>query len=76
VREKKVAFVGVKVYSVALYVDEAAASVALQGGSGLMDARVEKMLSIKMARKASRLIRRLSTPPSMSQILPLPIISS
>uniref|UniRef100_A0A7S1SL99 Chalcone isomerase domain-containing protein n=1 Tax=Tetraselmis chuii TaxID=63592 RepID=A0A7S1SL99_9CHLO len=51
VREKKVAFVGVKVYSVALYVDEAAASVALQGGSGLMDARVEKMLSIKMARK-------------------------
>lgn len=51
VREKKVAFVGVKVYSVALYVDAAAASAALVAGKTLLEPSVDKMLSIKLARK-------------------------
>ena len=51
VREKKVAFIGVKVYSVALFVDQAGASAALKSGKSLLTGEFEKLLSIKLAMK-------------------------
>lgn len=51
VREKKVAFIGVKVYSVALFVDQAGASAALKSGESLLTGEFEKLLSIKLAMK-------------------------
>jgi len=50
-REKKIAFINVKIYSVALYAKADRAAEALASGKTLLSGNFEKMLVIKLARK-------------------------
>ncbi len=47
------AFINVKVYSVALYVEPNGAAAALSSGKTLLSGEFQKMLVIKLARKVS-----------------------
>jgi len=54
VREKKVAFINVKVYGVAMYVDPAACKAELTAGKSLLDGAFDKALLVQMVRDVGR----------------------